>query len=303
MKRGFILFWCLMIIFCFTVKAQQTQRVYLSGTGNDNTIKWDFFCSAGMNAGKWTTIPVPSNWELQGFGKYDYGFAKDSTRGKEYGLYKHTFKADQNWKNKITSIVFEGSMTDTEVKINGKLAGEIHQGAFYVFRYDISKLLKYGEENLLEVKVDKHSANQSVNEAERKADFWIFGGIFRPVYLEVSPIQQINRIQIDAKANGQFKAILNASGNIDKIGVQLASVNGKTFGEPIFVQVKAGINTDFLIEHQFANPKLWSSEFPNLYVATFTLYVNNKAVNTISKRIGFRTIQVKERDGVYIKWR
>ncbi len=161
----------LLMMFCL-VYAQQTKRIYLSGTGNDNTKKWDFFCTNGLNSGKWTTIPVPSNWELQGFGKYDYGFAKDSIRGKEEGLYKYRFSVPDDWKNKVTNIVFEGSMTDTEVKINGRLAGEIHQGAFYVFRYDISKLLKYGNENLLEVKVSKHSANQSVNEAERKADFW-----------------------------------------------------------------------------------------------------------------------------------
>src|SRR5258705_4474328 len=125
--------------------AQQTEKIYLSGTGNDNTVNWDFFCTAGMNSGKWTNIAVPSCWELQGFGKYDYGFAKDSARGKEKGLYKYSFTVPAAWKNKIIKIVFEGSMTDTEVKINGQLAGEIHQGAFYAFKYDITKLLRFGE--------------------------------------------------------------------------------------------------------------------------------------------------------------
>ncbi|WP_205896616.1 sugar-binding domain-containing protein, partial [Pseudomonas viridiflava] len=127
--------------------------------------------------------PVPSNWELQGFGKYNYGFNKETNKGKEQGLYKYNFKVPEAWKNKKINIVFEGSMTDTEVKINGKSAGETHQGSFYVFKYDISNLIIFGGDNLLEAKVSKHSANQSVNEAERKADFWIFGGIFRPVYL------------------------------------------------------------------------------------------------------------------------
>ena len=27
-------------------------------------------------------------------------------------------------------------------------------------------------------------ADESVNNAERLADYWVFGGIFRPVYLE-----------------------------------------------------------------------------------------------------------------------
>jgi beta-galactosidase/beta-glucuronidase len=94
-------------------------------------VQWDFFCTGGMNANKWTKIAVPSCWELQGFGKYDYGFAKDSVRGKEKGLYKHRFNAPANWKGKVINIVFEGVMTDAEVKVNGKVAGEMHQGAFY----------------------------------------------------------------------------------------------------------------------------------------------------------------------------
>ncbi|RZJ48927.1 MAG: glycoside hydrolase family 2, partial [Flavobacterium sp.] len=185
MKRRFIIFLCL-ISMCFAANAQETERLMLSGTGNDKTVNWDFFCTAGANSGKWTTIPVPSNWELQGLGKYNYGFDKDTLRGKEQGLYKYKFAVPAGWKGKQINIVFEGSMTDTEVKINGKSAGPTHQGSFYVFKYDISRLLKSGD-NLLEVKVSKHSANKSVNDAERKADFWIFGGIFRPVYLEALP--------------------------------------------------------------------------------------------------------------------
>src|SRR6185436_17370878 len=206
----------LFIVFAITVciaHAQQTEKVYLSGTGNDHTVNWEFFCSSGMNAGKWTTIPVPSCWELQGFGKYDYGFAKDSVRGKEKGLYKYSFDAPVAWKNKVVNIVFDGVMTDAEVKINGQSAGEMHQGAFYAFKYDITKLLKFGGKNLLEVNVSKHSANESVNAAERRADYWIFGGIFRPVWLEILPAEHIDDIAIDAKADGSFNAYLSWPGS------------------------------------------------------------------------------------------
>jgi len=287
----------LLLLLCFAVKAQQTEKLYLSGTGNDNTVKWDFLCTGGMNANKWSSIGVPSNWELQGFGKYDYGFAKDSVRGKEVGFYKYTFKVPATWKGKNINIVFEGSMTDTEVKINGKSAGAIHQGAFYVFRYDISKLLKYGGNNLLEVKVAKHSANQSVNEAERKADFWIFGGIFRPVYLEALPVDYIERVQIDAKADGSFTANVTTAGKTNEISIQLYDSKGVPFGKPFKDTNKQGV---LQLQAKFSNPKLWSSEFPNLYTAVFTLSKNSKAIHEISKKIGFRTIEVKQRDGVYV---
>jgi len=285
-------------MFC-SVKAQQTEKLYLSGIGNDNTVNWDFFCTAGANSGKWTTIPVPSNWELQGFGKYNYGFNKEENKGKEEGLYKYKFKVPSAWKNKEINIVFEGSMTDTEVKINGQLAGEIHQGSFYVFKYDISKLIKFGADNLLEVKVSKHSSNESVNNAERKADFWIFGGVFRPVYLESLPQNHIDRIQIDARADGSLNAQLNYTGDADKVEMELLGKDGNKFGDRFTTSIKKG-NKSVQLNHQFSNPSLWSSEFPNLYTANFTLIKNGKEVHQISKKIGFRTIEVKERDGVYI---
>ena len=195
---------CSIAIYLFVAhaNAQQTIVQYLSGTDKDHTVQWDFFCNNGMNSGKWTTIAVPSNWEQQSFGGYSYGHDKIKT--DEQGLYKYSFKTDQQWKNKKVFIVFEGSMTDTDVKINGRSAGAIHQGAFYRFKYDITRLLKYGTNNLLEVKVDKQSANTSINRAERNGDFWVLGGIYRPVYLEIVPADFIDRVAIDAKASGAF---------------------------------------------------------------------------------------------------
>ncbi|PWG78172.1 glycoside hydrolase family 2 protein [Pararcticibacter amylolyticus] len=297
--HGFFIVLGFLLLGTGQVKAQETQKQYLSGTDKDHTVKWDFFCTAGRNSGKWSKIAVPSNWELQGFGKYDYGFAKDSVKGKEKGLYKYKFKVPAAWNGKKVNIVFEGSMTDTEVKINGVSAGEIHQGAFYAFRYDISKLLKYGASNLLEVTVAKHSANKSVNEAERKADYWIFGGIFRPVYLEALPESHIERVAVDAKADGQFKAQVWTGGSADKVTAQLYSENGNKFGNEINSALAKG-TSDVLLSGSFSSPELWSPEFPNLYKVVFTLYKQGKAVHTVTQKTGFRTVDVKQRDGVYV---
>ena len=175
---------------------QKTEIVYLSGTGSDNTVNWDFYCTDGMNSGKWTKIAVPSCWEQQGFGAYTYGvnfYGKPTDPGisKEEGKYKHKFNVPADWKGKTIRLIFEGVMTDALVLVNGTKAGPVHQGGFYRFQYNIGKLLKYGEENLLEVTVKKESDNTSVNLAERRADYWNFGGIFRPVFLEVMPVKPL----------------------------------------------------------------------------------------------------------------
>ena len=41
----------------------ETERQYLSGTGCDDMVQWDFMCTGGNNSGKWTKIGVPSCWE------------------------------------------------------------------------------------------------------------------------------------------------------------------------------------------------------------------------------------------------
>ncbi len=286
------------VFFAVPAQAQQTEKVYLSGTGPADAKQWQFFCTGGMNANKWTSIAVPSCWELQGFGKYDYGFAKDSVRGKEQGIYKYDFLTPTAWKKKKIKIVFEGVMTDAEVKINGQLAGEVHQGAFYTFKYDISKLLKFGELNALEVTVSKHSANQSVNEAERKADFWIFGGIFRPVYLEVLPLSNIEAVAIDAGADGSFAANITLAGDGDKIAVEIFKAGDS---KPVYATSKQYSRSNFeKLAGKIASPVLWSPELPYLYKAVFTMYKNGSVVHKLAKKIGFRTVQLKQRDGIYV---
>lgn len=280
-------------------QTQKTQKLYLSGTGNDHTVKWDFFCTAGRNSGKWTKIAVPSNWELQGFGKYDYGFRPDSLRGKEKGLYKHTFQLPAAWKGKKINLVFEGSMTDTEVKVNGKSAGAVHQGSFYVFKYDITPLLLEGKKNLLEVTVAKHSDNPSVNAAERKADFWLFGGIFRPVFLEALPVEHIERVALDAKADGTLKGRLNIRGKADQLLVDLYSADGAQIGTTFKKELPADAG-EVLFQTQYTAIKQWSSESPVLYRAVISIYSKGRLLHTLSQKIGFRSIVVKQRDGLYV---
>ena len=117
--------------FLASLNAQSTQVVYLSGTGYDQTVPWEFYCSAGMNSGEWTTIEVPSCWEQQGFGQYIYGHVPFEERLKEEGHYRHAFQVPAEWKGQSVRLVFEGVMTDCLVRINGRQAGPVHQGGFY----------------------------------------------------------------------------------------------------------------------------------------------------------------------------
>jgi hypothetical protein len=300
MKKRFAFSTLLFFFSVFSAYSQQTIIKYLSGTDKDHTVAWDFYCNKGNNSGKWTTIPVPSCWELQGFGTYNYGREKDHS--DEKGIYKYHFNVDKSWNNKQVNIVFEGSMTDTKVKINGKVAGKIHQGAFYQFKYNITPFLKFGKSNLLEVEVSKQSENASINRAERDGDFWIFGGIFRPVYLEALPKNHIEMLAINAQANGKF-SVQVFTANVGK-GYSLETdiekagdgQKLKSFSSPLSAN-----DTMLNLEHQYKDVALWSTEFPNLYTATISLKNNEgKTIHSVKQKFGFRTVELRPHDGFYL---
>jgi len=298
---GFLVI-CSCLTFTVISYSQETEIKYLSGTGNDDTVPWEFYCSAGMNSGKWTTIPVPSCWELQGFGSYNYGIDPWETRMNEHGIYRHEFLLPEEWKGKKVNIVFEGVMTDAEVKLNGKSAGPLHQGAFYEFKYDISKLLNFGKKNnRLEVTVHKHSSDSLVNEAERWADYWVFGGIFRPVYLEALPSDHIERIATDARANGDFSAdVYFNSSRAEYLEVVLQSLSGTDIAS-LEEKIQKSANGKISISTHFNDIQSWNPEFPNLYQLVFKLKDKNRNIlHQTEVRTGFRTVEIREKDGIYV---
>ncbi|MBQ2333414.1 MAG: glycoside hydrolase family 2, partial [Prevotella sp.] len=214
----------------------QTHRQYLSGTGCDDMVEWDFFCTDGRNSGKWTKIGVPSCWELQGFGTYQYGmrfYGKANPEGiaDEKGLYKYEFTLPKEWAGRQIFLVFEAAFTDLKATINGRKAGNgLHQGGYTRYTIDVSDRIFTGtKKNRLEVEVAKESANSQVNMAERRADYWNFGGIWRPVYIISKPIENIQRVAIDAQMNGRFMAdvFLNRAKAGCSVCVDIIDTQGK----------------------------------------------------------------------------
>jgi len=291
------------IMLAFDLSAQQKQIQYLTGTDNVHTATWDFFCTGGRKSGYWTTIQVPSCWEQQGFGSYNYGrdyvtYGRNFRFANEQGFYKHTFKVPASWNGKRVFIVFEGSMTDTEVLINKQKAGEKHLGAFYEFKYDITDKLIFPGENELDVKVSKMSADQSVNNAERYADYWIFGGIFRPVYLEAVPQEYIDHVSIDAKADGSFamNVFVNNLMNAKTVTAEITDHNGN-----IISTASAPARENIvLIKTTTQNPFLWTAETPNLYKVKISLKNGSEVIYSMTEKFGFRTIEIRHGDGIYL---
>lgn len=285
----------LFIIFILTTQlldAQNTHRHYLSGKDKDSTIQWDFMVTSGRNNNRWTKIHVPSCWETQGFGTFYYGWEEPET-SDETGFYRYSFKADKAWQGQHIEIVFEGSMTDTEVKINGQLAGEPHEGGFYQFSYDITHLLQYGKKNLLEVKVAKRPANKSIYNAERQTDFWLFGGIYRPVFLEIKPQQYIQSVAIDARMDGSItvRPYLSADTDATHVSMYVEELDGTRVSDIITAPIGEDLHT------QINGVTPWNQEQPYLYRIITELKKDGLLLHRISERTGFRTVEFHPANG------
>lgn len=310
MSRKHFLGILLFLLTTWVVQAQETERQYLSGTGLGSTVTWQFRVSEGRNSGRWSKIEVPSQWELQGFGEYTYGrwYKKPGVKNPsmEEGTYKRSFRVPRNWQGQNIRLWFDGVMTDTEVLVNGQSAGPVHQGGFYRFSYDVTELLKYGSSNQIEVRVKKHSDNRTVNAAERKADWWLFGGIYRPVWLEAKPATHIERLAVDAQADGTLKLDVYLKGVTEEgyLGIEVEPLQKKDtlFEETtvVFVQFKEGAST-LHSTSRWEDICPWTPESPNLY--QLRVYLCDKNTNPrhfVDTRIGFRTIDFRPRDGLYL---
>jgi len=290
----------------------KTHRQYLSGTGCDDMKMWDFRCSDGSNSGRWTKIGVPSCWELQGFGTYQYGmrfYGKATPEGiaDEKGEYRCEFELPLAWQGREIWLVFEAAMTEARVSINGRKAGTgVHHGGFTRFQFDVSDRVFFGpKKNRLEVEVLKESSIPQVNLAERRADYWNFGGLWRPVFIVSKPPVNIGRVAIDAGMNGRFRADVFLNRAIAGGAVSVEIRDGKTVVGRCEPEATASdiAKIDFRVDR----PRLWTAETPHLYTAVFTLRdARGTVLHEESARFGFRTIEYRhsyngdDGDGLYI---
>ena len=302
MRRTFLLA-LLGLAVSATVQAQtavETQRQYLSGHGCDDMVQWDFQCTDGRNSGKWTKIGVPSCWELQGFGTYQYGmrfYGKATPEGiaDEKGLYKHEFTLPEAWAGRQIQLVFEAAFTEIRVQINGRKAGNgTYQGGFTRHTIDVSDRVFFGKKkNRLEVECLKESSVPQVNLAERRADYWNFGGIWRPVFIISKPAQNIQRVAIDAKGDGHFMAdvFLNRAVPGATVVVDFLDNNGKK----VATSPASPISSDCAkVDCTVKDIKTWNAEQPNLYTAVFTLKdKQGKTLHVERQKFGFRTIEYR----------
>lgn len=248
----------------------------------------------------WDNIPVPSCWQMQGFGSmhytdvlYPFPINPPFVPSKNpTGLYRLRFTPEMV-KDCDAILRFNGVDSAFDLWVNGQHCGysKVSRSAS---EFDISELLSQGE-NTLAVRVYQWSDGSYLEDQ----DMWWLSGIFRDVELYMEPKSGIFDAKIIAdwdyeNGNGIFEANIAIKARTSESKLRWTLANGKT--EIASGEVRA-TNADHISIPAgiIADVKPWSAELPNLYRATFAL-VSEKGemIDTFEQNIGFRRIEVAD---------
>lgn len=266
------------------------------------------FYKENYDVSKWTDMPVPGNWEFNGFGipiytNVIYPFPTNPPYVNEndnpVGSYKHQFDLPQTWDGRKVFIHFEGGTTAMYLWINGQKVGYT-ENAKSPAEFDITPYVRKGK-NTLACQVYKYSDGSYIEDQ----DMWRLGGINRSVYLYSTAETRISDFfahpDLDANyKNGLFSLdveLKNYATQNKNQTVEVALLDGA--GKSVFSKSqKVTVPSNGLKETTFSgtvsNPLKWTAETPNLYTLLISLKdEKNKIVEVTSSKIGFRKIEIK----------
>ncbi|TCN53161.1 DUF4981 domain-containing protein [Flavobacterium circumlabens] len=257
----------------------------------------------------WKELQVPSNWELNGYGvpiytNITYPFERNPPFINHWdnpvGSYKKDFVLPENWKNRHVFLHFEAGTSAMYIWVNGQKAGYA-ENTKSPAEFDISRYLKPGK-NDLAIEVYRWSDGSYLEDQ----DFWRLSGIDRNVYLYSTDNIRISdffaRPDLDAKyKNGSLnvevslKNLTSIAVNNQKLTAKLVDASGKNvFTKELYVNFEASKIQTINFSQNVSNPKLWSSETPNLYTLVLTLKnAKGDIVESVSSQIGFRKVELK----------
>ena len=277
------------------------------------------FYKPDFDVSEWDEIAVPSNWELQGYGipiyvnqPYEFAdprFPKFTEMKRpdpphvphEYnpvGSYRTTFQISEEWAGRRVILHFGAVKSAMFVWVNGQKVG-YSQGSKLPAEFDVTPYLRKGK-NTLAVEVYRWS-DGSYLECQ---DFWRISGIERDVYLWTVPKTHIfdffAKPQLDDNyQNGTLTTdikIVNFTEPDRKQHSVTLQLFDKQNNEVVHVEKAFDNNRKeqvITLKSLVKNPLKWTAETPHLYTMVLTLKKENKPIEMVSHKIGFRNVEMK----------
>ena len=255
----------------------------------------DRFAQAEQDDSGWRTIPVPANWEMQGFSTPTFNQPDDAV-----GLYRRWVDVPAHFSGQRVEWHFDGVWDSAEIYVNGRKMA-YHESGWTAFDVDVTDALKAGGKNLFAVRVCKRTDSVNLD----TGDYWALGGIYRDTYLLALPKTHVDGLTLKTELDSAYTdAVLDANVEIRGVASQSFTIRGQLFdgaGKPMPGWSVAGqgvIGVDgtaqVTVRQPVSAPKLWSAEKPNLYWLTLELACDGKVVERVQERFGFRMSEIKK---------
>lgn len=258
--------------------------------------------------GGWQSVQLPHTWNARD--GQDGG--NDYYRGP--GWYRRHLALDSGLRGKSLFLKFDGASVVTDVFVNGRSAGR-HEGAFGAFCFDVTSLLRPGEDNLLAVKVD-NARRPTI--PPLGGDFTVFGGLYRDVHLlvrnpvSISPLDYASpgiylrqgsvtpeRAEVEATVK-----LRNAEPGPRDLQVvcRVRDRNGKEVLRAATERtVPAAGFADATLDLSLPHPRLWNGrKDPYLYRAEFEVRDGKRLVDRADQPLGLRFFRVDPDQGFFL---
>ena len=288
-----------------------------------NPTRWGFFQNAKpqkpedlieYDFDKSPTMQIPSDWNTQDEKLFFY-------EGTVW-FFKQFRVESSAFRDSKRSLLYFGAVNyDAHVYVNGQHVGH-HVGGFTPFNYDVTDLLKDGENNVI-VKVDNKRHAEDV--PTQIFDWWNYGGITRDVKLVSVPAVYLEDYSLGLekmKSEGVKAAIEREESQTglsyserEQARPKVKSVKSRTIsfsaklnkaetGQQVTLSIPelkieksfttdadGKVNSQFsIVNSQLKKFQLWSPENPKLYQVKISV-----GANTVSDEIGFRTIETRDK--------
>ncbi|MBP8302948.1 MAG: discoidin domain-containing protein [Phycisphaerae bacterium] len=269
----------------------------------------------------WKEIPVPSNWQVLGYGtpyyrNAGYTFRRDwprvmgepprnwtaYTERNPVGSYRRDFEVPADWEGRRVFLTFDGVDSAFFLWVNGQKVG-FSVNSRNAAEFDVTAYVRPGR-NMVAVEVYQYSAGSYLEDQ----DMWRLSGIFRNVTLWSAPQVHVRDFLIRTDLDPQYRdatldVVLKVRNYADRpSSAALATLelfDGR--GRPVpGVQAQAqvpalspGQEQSVTLTARVPNPAKWTAETPNLYTTVLALTTGAKTTEILSTRTGFRRVEVR----------
>ena len=289
-------------------KEQSNRFISMHGTWKFNWVenaneRPQGFYRTDYDDSKWGTMPVPGIWELNGYGdpiyvNTSYAWRHDWKTNPPYvqdlanhvGSYRRQFMIPADWQGQKVFVHIGSATSNIMVYVNGQYVG-YSEDAKVAAEFDVTRFIQPGRQNLIAMQIMRWCDGSYLEDQ----DFWRLCGIARESYIYARPQTYIRDLFITPDLTSNYRDgmltvkadVVNPSGQIT---FTLKNKDGQTVKEQT---VSASTKTECVIS--LSNCKKWSAETPYLYTLYATLKQGDKVVESIPQRVGFRKVEIKNR--------